>query len=140
MEVHRREWWRTKMEFYGFTYLDELTQEMRSLVVNETWDPDKGVAPNGKPISPSHIHSNIMIFLNPLVTALPEHGHLFYEPGCFVNRSNGVLNLRDCGTGPEGDMETPLPPQYKPLVMTKEQDIEWFEWVKARVKPWEPRK
>lgn len=126
------------MEFYGFRYMESLTTEIRTLVWNETHAPDKGVAPNGKPIGAPHIHSNMLVFLNPLVTALPEHAHLYYEPGCFLSRSSGVLRQRNCGEGPLGNLETPLPPEYKPLVLTKEQDNQWFEWVKARVKPYVP--
>jgi hypothetical protein len=124
------------MEFYGFRYLEDLTMEVRTLVWNETHSPVKGVAPNGKPIGAPHIHANMQIFLNPLVTALPEHAHLVYEPGCFVSRAQGVLYQRDCDVGPEGEKETPLPDEFKPLILTKEQDDRWFEWVKARVKPW----
>lgn len=126
------------MESYGFQYRNDLTMEIRTLVWNETHARDKGVAPNGKPIGAPHIHANMMVFMNPLVTALPEHSHLFYEPGCFASRRNGVLSLRDCGIGPTGDNETPLPPSYKPLVLTKEQDDQWFDWVKERVKPYVP--
>ena len=123
------------MESYGFQYREDLTMEIRTQVWNETRAPDKGVAPNGQPISAPHISANMMVFMNPLVTALPEHAHLFYEPGCFQSRGNGRLTQRDCGVGPAGDKETPLPPSYKPLVLTKEQDDQWFDWVKERVKP-----
>ena len=127
------------MEFYGFRYIEELTTEIRTLVWNETNARDKGVAPNGKPIGAPHIHANMMVFLNPQVTALPKHAHLLYEPGCFENRKNGKLIQRDCGVGPQGNKETPLPPEFKPLKLTKEQDEKWFEWVKARVKPYIPK-
>ena len=138
MEVHRRIWWQIKMESYGFQYREDLTMEIRTQAWNETHANNKGVAPNGEPIGAPHIHANMMVFLNPLVTALPEHHHLFYEPGCFESRQNGDLNLRDCGVGPKGSLETPLPPAYKPLVLTQEQDKKWFDWIKARVNPYVP--
>ena len=123
------------MEFYGFQYRDDLTMEMRTLVWNETHAPDKGVAPNGKPIGAPHIHANMMIFLNPLVTALPEHAHMFYEPGCFKLREDGILHLRDC----DEENETPLPSEFKQMPLTKEQDDLWFDWVKERVKQFQPK-
>ena len=126
------------MESYGFRYREDLTLELRNRVMNEARASDKGVAPNGKPLSAQHVFGSVMVFINPLVTALPEHAHLFYEAGCFDSRKDGVLTLRDCGIGPKGDGETPLPPEYKPLELTKEQDDQWFDWVKARVKPYAP--
>jgi hypothetical protein len=126
------------MEFYGFHYMEDLTKEIRTLVFNETRATDKGVAPNGKPIGAPHIWGNMMVFANPLVTALPDHAHLLYEPGCFLSRHDGSLKQRDCGVGPNGALETPLPDAFKPLVLTKEQDDQWFEWVKARVKAYVP--
>jgi len=139
VEVHRMGWWKTKMELYGFRYLPELTMELRSLVWNETNDyANKGVAPNGKPIGAPHIHANMLIFYNPMVTALPQHHHLYYEPGCFVSRGKGILTQRDCGIGPIANPEeTLLPDEFKPIQLTKEQDVRWFEWVKARVKPYQ---
>ena len=75
----------------------------------------------------------LQVFINPAVAALPQHAHLFYEPGCYVNRKDGVLYQRECGEGPKGEKETPLPDHWKPLVLTPEQDDVWHNWVKSRV-------
>ena len=83
---------------------------------------------------PSHAPS-LQVFINTAVTALPQHAHLYYEPGCYVNRTNGVLYQRDCGV----NEESPLPDSFKPLPLTAAQDKKWFDWVKSHVQPVEPK-
>ena len=67
-----------------------------------------------------------------MVAALPEHHHLFAEPGCFEGHVNidGVrtINHRDCGTGNHEQaksVETPLPESFKPIKLDSSKDEEW---------------
>uniref|UniRef100_A0A7S1CX87 Uncharacterized protein n=1 Tax=Cyclophora tenuis TaxID=216820 RepID=A0A7S1CX87_CYCTE len=131
VEVHKGHWWKHKLEQYGFLFSPELTQAIRTAAWNETKSPTKGIAPNGDKLDAAHIFSpKMLVFINPAVTALPQHAHLYYEPGCYEKRVNGTLYQRECRTEQN---ETPLPDSFKPLPLTLEQDKKWFDWVKDHV-------
>ena len=136
VEVHREDWWKMKMEMYGFRYSPELTQAIRTQAWNETHANPPRYAPNGKKLGAPHIHSpNMQAFINPAVSALPQHAHMYYqEPGCYSSRQDGVLYTRDCG---DDTGESVLPDDFKPLVITPQQDEQWHQWVKERVKPYD---
>jgi hypothetical protein len=82
-------------------------------------------APNGANYSASHIFANMKVFLNPTVAALPQHNSLFPELGCYGGRNeNKQMIHRECGTGKNGAMETPLAPEFFPIKLTPEMDTE----------------
>jgi hypothetical protein len=130
VEVHRRDWWRSKLEFYGFRYLEDVTTEIRTMAWKEANNIKTDINPKEKQFKAAYIYANMMVFLNPLVAALPEHAHLLYEPGCFHSNKNGILIQRECGDGTKEDFETPLPNEFKPLTLTKVQDEQWIKRVK----------
>jgi hypothetical protein len=141
VEVHKKEWWLYKFTSFGFIYSPELTMHIRNLAMQER--RDKVEAPNGDTYAAMHIYLNMLVFINPMVASLPQHAHLFAEPGCFDKygksmNKEGKLTLdptnpvvRDCGTKPN---ETPLPPQFQPLVLTADMDQVWVEIVKRNIK------
>ena len=128
VEVHSGDWWIRKFELYGFVYAEKLTNQIRFLARTER--KANITAPNGQPYRAVHIHSNLHIFINPAVTALPEHSHLFHDPGCFAKRENKRTYTRECE---DKDGETALPDNFKPLNITQQQDEDWFDWVKQRI-------
>jgi hypothetical protein len=65
--------------------------------------------------------SILQVFINPAVSAMPEHAHLFAENGCFV--SNGKPK-KVCGGGEDG-MESKLPDSFLPIQLTPEMDTAW---------------
>jgi len=76
-------------------------------------------------------------FIYQVVAALPEHAHLFGEPGCFMDYDKPN---RECGKGVGGldqqkaaRVETPLDPAFHPLKLTEEQDKAWVELVRKNI-------
>lgn len=59
---------------------------------------------------------------------MPQHQHLFAENGCFQKGQN---SHKKCGTGRGGEKETPLPPEFLPLLLTAEMDQAWDELIKG---------
>ena len=134
-EVHTDPWWIRKYEAFGFRYSEELTKEVRSVASQESKAGNK--APNGKQYNAQHIWLTMKVFINPVVAALPEHAHLFFEPGCFggrdqKNKDDPIIH-KNCGTGKDGDKETPLPESYYPIRLTQDMDTEWEEQVKKHI-------
>jgi hypothetical protein len=119
VEVHKDEWWINKFELYGFKYMHELTLEARETARQEAMRGPTAV--NGMPPNPQNLY-NVLIFFNPAVGALPQHEHLFAEPGCF--NTEAKVN-RECG-GPNGaEEESPLPPQFQGLPALEENQKKW---------------
>ena len=65
---------------------------------------------------------NIQVFINPLVASLPEHSHLFAEPGCFTDYGKPK---HDCGTGRNEDHISKLPENFKALSVTNDMELQW---------------
>lgn len=65
--------------------------------------------------------SILQVFINPAVSALPEHAHLFAEHGCFVARGEPK---RQCGSL-TGEMESKLPDSFLPIQLTPQMDTAW---------------
>ena len=130
VEVHEEKWWITKMEMYGFKFDSTLTEAIRNEARGEK---NQYKVPNGKLANAQHVWLNMMVFINPVVAAKPEHHHIFHQTGCYSHRKDGAIQNRECATGVNKDQESPLPNEYKPLTITDEQDQQWFEWIKARV-------
>jgi hypothetical protein len=66
--------------------------------------------------------SILQVFINPAVSALPEHAHLFAESGCFVSR--GQPN-KQCGDLKDAGKESKLPDSFLPIRLTPEMDTAW---------------
>ena len=131
VEVHKHQWWVQKFEAVGLHYDVKMTQEVRKLAMRER---EMGImAPNGANYSASHIWANMKVFVNPTVASLPQHAGLFPELGCYQGRKDGAIVHRECGTGKNGDMETPLAPELYPLKLTPQMDAEWEKIVKEHL-------
>ena len=136
VEVHDDKWWIRKFESYGFRFAGELTREIRDVATQEQLRKEI-FPPNGMKYTPQHIWTSMKIFINPLVAALPEHAHLFGEPGCFQSTE---LPNRECGKPVQetqaatAKVETPLDPSYYSLELTPEQDQVWYDIVKANIR------
>ena len=104
--------------------MHDLTLEARETARQEAMRGPKAV--NGEPPNPQNLY-NLLIFFNPAVGALPQHEHLFAEPGCVVAESK---TNRECG-GPDGrSEETPLPPQFRGLPVLDENHEKWEDHVR----------
>ena len=130
-EVHADTWWIRKYESYGFRYSPELTEEMRTIARKEKAKMD--MAPNGKYYNAQHVWLTMKVFINPVVAALPQHAHLFPELGCYDGAKDGAIVHRECGSGKNGDMETPLAKEFYPLKLTAAMDEEWERTVKSKL-------
>ena len=135
VEVHKDEWWIRKFELYGFRYMPDITTQVRKEADREAWYGPLAV--DGSKPNPQNLY-HMLVFFNPAVGALPEHAHLFAEPGCFENHINGNLTLKDCGTGIGADQETPLPPEFKPLPIKESAHKQWEERVQKFIKQNKP--
>lgn len=135
VEVHQDEWWINKYELYGFKYMHDLTIEAREVARSEAMKGMNEPAVNGELPNPQNLYS-LLVFFNPAVGSLPQHAHLFAEPGCFKEKlANGTRVNRECG-GPGGrEEETPLAPQFQSLPILPENHKRWEEHVRARIKP-----
>jgi hypothetical protein len=133
VEVHQDEWWIRKYESYGFRYDDTLTQKVRSLAREEK-DNVTAIAPNGVSYNPQHLWLSMKVFVNPAVAAMPQHAHLFPEFGCFGQKGREKKKFhRECGTGKEGALETPLAKDFYPLELTPEMDKEWEDLIRSKI-------
>jgi len=127
VEVHSNEWWIRKYESYGFKYDAELTQQVKG------WARDgkkEYTSPKGKWLDGFYIRVTMMVFVNPVVAALPEHAHLFPEKGCMYINGEKEQVKYDCGTMRKE--ETPLAKSMEPLKLTLEMDDKWNDWIKKQ--------
>jgi hypothetical protein len=122
---------------HGFIYSEEWTMHVRSTASKEKGienngeiTPGRPLTPNGKPYNPQHVYATMLVFINPAVTALPQHAHLLTGPGCYEGVQAGAILNRECN----GDNESTLPPEFYPLVLTEQQDNDWNELVKKNIK------
>lgn len=120
--------WIRKYESYGFRYSPELTDELRQIAQRES-----NMGPDGKKFRAQHIRMSMKVFINPAVASLPQHAHLFPELGCYVNRKDGVLIQKECGTGRGGALESKLPESFRPLVLTEEMDQKWMTMLRQKL-------
>jgi len=88
-------------------------------------------SPTGQNYNAQHVWLTMQVFINPAVAALPEHAHLFAEHGCYTDGLNGFG--KECGTGRGGELETPLPDEFKPLNLTQEMDDAWVDLVRRNI-------
>jgi len=129
VEVHDKKWWIRKYESYGFKYDEELTLQVRGWALKHKYDY-KG--PGGGFYDGFYLRVTMMVFINPVVAALPEHAHLFAENGCYGGKDSlGKAIHRECD---EGNGETPLAKSMLPLKLTQTMDEEWDNMIKKNVK------
>jgi hypothetical protein len=129
VEVHGDEWWIRKYEAYGFKYDASLTTQVRKWAREEkSWANNTG--PDGKPHNAQHIWLSMKVFVNPIVAALPQHAHLFPEDGCFLRRGDdGEILHKECGTGKDAGLETPLAQGFRPLALNPAMDQRWLRHI-----------
>ena len=74
------------------------------------------------------------VFINPAVSALPEHAHLMADHGCVDPytevKGREIVNW-ECGTD---ENESPLPKSFYPINMTDAMDKAWEDLVKKNIK------
>ncbi|CAB9504826.1 expressed unknown protein [Seminavis robusta] len=140
VEIHTDDWWIHKFELYGFKYMPELTIEVRETARQEAMQGPPAV--NGAPPNPQNLY-NMLVFFNPAVGALPQHAHLFAEPGCYKPPQKApdgklIRKNRDCGgpaiEGMSSGEETPLPPQFQPLPVLEANQRKWEEHIQKFIK------
>jgi len=90
VEVHTNDWWIRKYESYGFKYDAELTEKAKE-IARSTKKDYKG--PHDQYLDGFYVRVTLMVFVNPVVAALPEHAHLFPELGCFGGRRRKGLSI-----------------------------------------------
>ncbi|KAL7565807.1 hypothetical protein ACA910_015585 [Epithemia clementina (nom. ined.)] len=120
------------LERYGFKQHDRLTEQVIA------WDKNASSTAQSSATS----MATWQVFLNPLVSALPEHAHLFYEPGCFVTMlANKEVVRRICGSDrkSKGDaaVESALPSDFMTPITTIELaavKAQWQSFVKKSQK------
>jgi hypothetical protein len=132
VEVHMDDWWIQKYESYGFRYDDKLTQKVQGWAIDESKNKT-AIAPDGQSYRAQHIWVSMKVFINPAVAALPQHAHLFPEFGCYGGRGDGKIHHRECGTGRDGKLETPLDKSLYPLELTPEMDQEWEDLIRKNL-------
>jgi hypothetical protein len=75
------------------------------------------------------------VFINPEVTALPEHHHLFAEGGhgCYNTFDKPPAGKRivhrPCGDPPEQDTESKIPESFLPVKLDPSMDAAWEKLV-----------
>lgn len=127
--MHGLEWWIRKYESYGFKYDEKLSQQVKGWA-KEHINDYKG--PGGEFYDGFYLRATTMVFINPVVAALPEHAHLFAENGCYGGKDSlGKAIRRECD---EGKGETPLAKSMLPLKLTPTMDEEWDNMIKKNVK------
>lgn len=127
VEVHDDDWWRGRMESMDFVYSEYLTIVMRGKAGEDKLRTDllKSMEEGNVYHVAQHLRMNLLVFINPLVAALPQHMHLFAEHGCFESAKGFECGKK--GTKSEG--LSALPDRYKPLELTSDMDKAWFDLI-----------
>jgi len=135
VEVHDDDWWRLRWEAAGFIYSESLTKSVRSIAMKDqnrkdlTLDMKEGHLY----FVGQHIYLNMQVFINPMVASLPEHAHLFAEHGCFGGKdpvTKKQIHVDCTDQNAKGEILTPLPESFKPLVLNDDMDKAWFDLIK----------
>ncbi|GKY94812.1 hypothetical protein MPSEU_000446400 [Mayamaea pseudoterrestris] len=132
VEIHSTDWWIQRFERFGWKYDSDLTKRARDKALVEAY---RKPAPDGKMYNAVILASTLMVFHNPEVARLPQHAHLFPEPGCFKSKTgngyNGSLVLRECATAAGVGLETKLDKSFEPLEITSTSDMRWSKRVQT---------
>lgn len=136
-EVHGDRWWKLKFAAAGLVFSEELTKLVRAKASEEK--RSDRMAPNGQSYNAQHVWLTMLVFINPIVAGMPQHDHLFAEPGCFSGKTKGPNEWLEngagtlCGEGVDGHVAR-LPAHYIPPILTPEQDAAWEKAVFGRLK------
>ena len=136
VEVHSADWWIHRFELLGWKFNPVLTSTVRTLAADET--ASKSLAPDGSLYAPFLIMKTVLVFENPEIARLPQHAHLFPEPGCFKSRTERAYEApfvqRECATGAGVKLETKLDKWFQPLSAIKTSDSLWAKRVQPLLK------
>ena len=145
VEVHKSDWWQDKLEAHGFVYSEHLTKRAREMANQGSFvsnhlpcpacvgeqlrsnlcfpckDVMPGEGPGGTELyyRSQHLWLALLVFVNPRVASLDKHAHLLgggNDVGC---TGKGGTTFYPC-TG-----EDELPPRFRSLPLTPEQDDRW---------------
>lgn len=132
VELHEHGWWIAKFELNGFRYSQELTDQVKNWARQER--NAKITGPDDNPLNAQHIWLNAMVFINPIVAALPEHQHLFPEQGCLTPVAAGMrLSERKRKPCEAKNLETPLAPSFVPFAVKPEVTKKWSDYVRSQL-------
>jgi len=124
VEVHQRDWWIRKYESYGLKYDEALTNTAIGIA---KYNKKRYTGPHNVYLDGFYVRVTLMVFVNPVVAALPEHAHLFPELGCFGRKSIHRPCQKDKGESvPKNELMTPLN-------LTVAMDKEWIAWLEPKV-------
>jgi Methyltransferase domain len=136
VEVHTREWWITRFQFFGFHFNQDLTDQIQKAASEErdyaSGHPDNvtaSIGPDGQPYNAQHVWLNMMVFVNPVVASLPRHAHLLAEHGCYESGLGKDMVHREC----DGIKESKLPESFYPLKHSTVQHNAWLKLVNASI-------
>ena len=128
------------MERLGWRYDATLTQIIRRRAREDTSRTLKFF--DGNTHQPQNIEYTMMVFHNPEIARLPQHAHLFAEPGCFQSKQgNGVnttIQQRECGTGAGALLETPRKDRFVPRTVQATGERKWRSRIQAILKERRP--
>ena len=121
VEIHTDDWWQRKFESWGFQYNRHLSRQIQG------WAKEEINAQMSTPFKERSQYNasnlvNLQAFVNPIVSSLPQHDHLFFERGCQTH----TTERRDCGDNKE---ETKIPEKYRPIALTPDMDTAWEKLV-----------
>mmetsp|Transcript_24443 Transcript_24443/g.27287 ORF Transcript_24443/g.27287 Transcript_24443/m.27287 type:complete len:364 (+) Transcript_24443:124-1215(+) len=125
VEVHKNDWWIRKYESYGLKYDEALSNEAKA-IARATKETFKG--PHDMNLDGFYVRVTLMVFVNPVVAALPEHAHLFPQLGCFTKDKGARKCRKESG-------ESVPDERMNPLNLTDLMDQKWVEWIEPQVKP-----
>jgi len=130
VELNEKSWWIRKYESYGFKYDEILTNEAINIArINKK----KFTGPHNVYLDGFYVRVTLMVFVNPVVAALPEHAHLFPELGCYGGKNDkGEKVHRQCK---KEKGESVVPDERMNLLnLTDAMDQKWIEWLEPQVK------
>jgi len=139
-EVHKDEWWIAKFQSFGFVYSESMTKRVRDIAREESGGPSPIVdtkKQNSNNTEPqqyenylaSHVYGTMMVFINPKVASLPQHSHIFAEPGCFTDY--GKPNVH-CGDQVNKE-NSPIPEEFKFIPFNSKREKEWASLVNSNL-------
>jgi Glycosyl transferases group 1 len=132
VEVHDVDWWVVQFERHGFHYSEELTLQVQEAAQRDANSKERG--PDGQLFRTKDLASETLVFLNPRVSSLEEHDHLFPELGCYKGEDeNGTLIQRECGTGGGIRSESALASRYLPPRVVNVKSNLWRVLVRKNI-------
>lgn len=143
-----QEYWISTMEkSYGFQYNRDLTEELqqwaleidRKIGILLKKDADTATALADSMVS-------LHVFLNPVVSAMKQHAHLFQEHGCYLGKltkeyrmpGQSAILHRPCGSGSDKfiSIESTLPVNFTPRSLSLAMDDQWGSFLHTTKPNW----